>query len=566
MKFFKYLIFAFFLLQFQIIYAAPQKVYYLDGKSYASAQLACNPYFATREQYLKETPTGNKKVYEDSNTVFRCWTWEGWSNNKYGEIKLEEPKFTCPKAGERFIQYFPTGNPVPQTKCVKGPDGNFCKYENKDSASQISNLGSKSAVYLTSVSDQPTSSCNDSFGGSCNSNDPYGGCYTPPNDGCTRGSDGSIYCPPDSPPPKIESGCTGGATYCDRPKGGCGSDYVSGSYNGKAVCVKKSNNTGNNNGSDSSATPPPGGSTATTNNADGSKTTVTSDANGNPVSTTVTGADGSQSTTTINKDGTSTTITKNPDGTSSTSTGTTTTVKNPDGSTTTTINNNNSTTVINNNNNSTTTTTTNPNTGANHSTGGQTIVQQAPTIDMSGVISAINAVAEKITWLKDELSTSINDVSSKIDKTNEKIDQSNTKLDESNQNLRDIKDVLDEIKNKPDGSNGASSPNGSETDLSGIEGKLDGISETLTAIKDWLFEENQDSEPEEAPTREFQQQELNSELYKVTGQCPVSKSFSFKGHTFTLDLSQFCYVLQVMGYIVALAACLHGIAILSENT
>lgn len=563
MKFFKYLIFVFFI-TFSIHSYSATKTYCAvsqnSGFCGSTENIACEKWAKTFASYGK---------HEVINTLCYAETANG-TTIQTTYIRSYDEVFTCPKAGERFIQYFPTGNPVPQTKCVKGPDGKFCKYENRDSASQISNLGSKSAVYLTSVSDQPTSSCNDSFGGSCNANDPYGGCYTPPNDGCTRGSDGSIYCPPDAPPPKIESGCTAGATYCDRPKGGCGSDYVSGSYNGKAVCVKKSNNTGNNNGSDSSATPPPGGSTATTNNADGSKTTVTSDANGNPTSTTVTGADGSQSTTTINKDGTSTTITKNPDGTSSTSTGTTTTVKNPDGSTTTTINNNNSTTVINNNNNSTTTTTTtNPNTGANHSTGGQTIVQQAPTIDMSGVISAINAVAEKITWLKDELSTSINDVSSKIDKTNEKIDQTNTKIDESNQNLRDIKDVLEEIKNKPDGSNGASSPNGSgsETDLSGIEGKLDGISETLTSIKDWLFEDVKESDFEETtPTRELEQKDLNSELYKASGQCPVNKSFSFKGHTFTLDLSNYCYVLQIMGYIIGIAACLHGVAILSENT
>ncbi|EYT12875.1 hypothetical protein J595_03997 [Acinetobacter sp. 1592897] len=54
-------------------------------------------------------------------------------------------------------------------------------------------------------------------------------------------SDGSIYCPPDQPPPPIKSGCQNNATYCDMPPTGCGSGYVSGSYNGKQICVKNSN-------------------------------------------------------------------------------------------------------------------------------------------------------------------------------------------------------------------------------------------------------------------------------------------------------------------------------------
>ncbi|EYT12804.1 hypothetical protein J595_04001 [Acinetobacter sp. 1592897] len=36
----------------------------------------------------------------------------------------------------------------------------------------------------------------------------------------------------------IKSGCQNNATYCDMPPTGCGSGYVSGSYNGKQICVK----------------------------------------------------------------------------------------------------------------------------------------------------------------------------------------------------------------------------------------------------------------------------------------------------------------------------------------
>lgn len=479
MKFFKYLIFLFLSLLPSFTFAVTYKY---DGKLYNSADAVCKAYLGTTQPY-----TCN--IYETSQfTAYFRWTYTSLNQNGTFSVDIVKEQYTCPDAGTPFLKSFPTGNPIPTVQCVNHPDGTSCKYENKDAASKVNNMGSRQQVFLYSVGTQPVSNCTDQFAGSCNSNDPYGGCYTPPNDKCTRGSDGSIYCPDDAPPPKIETGCTGSATYCERPKGGCGSDYVSGSYNGKSVCVKKSGNTGNNNGTGNGNTPtPPGGSTATTNNSDGSKTTVTSDANGNPVSTTVTGADGSSSTTTINKDGTSTTTTKKPDGTSSTTNGTTTTVKNPDGSTTTTTVNNNNTTVINNNNNSTTTTTTNPNAGGgNHTTGGTTVVQQAPPVDMSGVISAINAVSEKISWLKDELSTSINDVSGKLDGTNEKLDQTNTKLDESNNNLKDIKEVLDEIKNKPDGSNPSSSPNGDGPDLSGIEGLLTDIKDGIKNVNDTL--------------------------------------------------------------------------------
>ncbi|MBJ8484818.1 virulence factor TspB C-terminal domain-related protein, partial [Acinetobacter vivianii] len=77
----------------------------------------------------------------------------------------------------------------------------------------------------------------------CDTKDPYGKCYIPPNDNCTRLSDGSITCPPDQPePPKNNDTCNG-ATYCKRPPEGCGEGYVSGSFNGEALCVRSGPNT-----------------------------------------------------------------------------------------------------------------------------------------------------------------------------------------------------------------------------------------------------------------------------------------------------------------------------------
>ncbi|WP_414659907.1 virulence factor TspB C-terminal domain-related protein (plasmid) [Acinetobacter courvalinii] len=72
----------------------------------------------------------------------------------------------------------------------------------------------------------------------CDSKDPYGDCFVPPNDNCMRAKDGSIYCPGNERPPIDDQGCQNGATYCNRPPGGCGSGYVSGSFNGQQICVK----------------------------------------------------------------------------------------------------------------------------------------------------------------------------------------------------------------------------------------------------------------------------------------------------------------------------------------
>src|SRR5690606_6184278 len=90
---------------------------------------------------------------------------------------------------------------------------------------------------FSSVSAIPDPNCQEEFvNPPCDPKDPYGGCYTPPNQECTRQFDGSIVCPEDKEPP-IEKGCNG-ADYCKRPPQGCGEGYVSGTYNGERICIK----------------------------------------------------------------------------------------------------------------------------------------------------------------------------------------------------------------------------------------------------------------------------------------------------------------------------------------
>ncbi|WP_125318739.1 hypothetical protein [Acinetobacter junii] len=135
------------------------------------------------------------------------------------------------------VTYFDYGTPVPIRTCTELEPSKYCVFESKTADPLITNGVQRQMVVLWSKSTTPSSSCTPAYKDVCDKTDPYGGCYTPPNDGCTRQIDGSIVCPPEAQPPTPEPTC-GGATYCVRPPQGCGTGYVSGSFNGQLLCVK----------------------------------------------------------------------------------------------------------------------------------------------------------------------------------------------------------------------------------------------------------------------------------------------------------------------------------------
>ncbi|MBA0156335.1 hypothetical protein H0P55_09995, partial [Acinetobacter indicus] len=131
-------------------------------------------------------------------------------------------------------------------------DGSMCKYvaDRKTLNNEPIINGSITAIF-ESVSKTPDPNCQEELlNPPCDPKDPYGGCYTPPNQECTRQFDGSIVCPEEKEPP-IEKGCNG-ADYCKRPPQGCGEGYVSGTFNGERICIKTkpSNGGGSDGGSD----------------------------------------------------------------------------------------------------------------------------------------------------------------------------------------------------------------------------------------------------------------------------------------------------------------------------
>lgn len=149
----------------------------------------------------------------------------------------------CPQSGYPVPVYFAPNTAIPLRVCKQNSDGTYCVYDAPDKSNPVViTSGEYQNITLRSVSEIPSPSCTPEFSkSSCDPKDPYGGCYQPPDDGCNRMADGSIYCPEGTPPPPIQSGCSNNATYCDMPPTGCGSNYVSGNFNGKQICVRNSN-------------------------------------------------------------------------------------------------------------------------------------------------------------------------------------------------------------------------------------------------------------------------------------------------------------------------------------
>lgn len=416
------------------------------------------------------------------------------NNNFRGSISLVEDLKECFHPDYKIVSQPITS--LKKTICLP-VNGAICKYTGDPTGTPVIN-GSITTTF-SSVSKTPDPTCKEELvNPPCDPKNPYGGCFTPAADGCTRQFNGSIECPAQTSP-SVEKGCNG-ATYCDRPPQGCGDGYVSGSFNGKSLCVKTSPSTGSGSGNEGEG------------DGDGDGT----------------GATGSNTT-----DGTGT----------STSTGT---------------------------NTSTTTNTTTNNTTVNNF-----------KIDFSPVVNAVKQVSADIKNLKNELLTSISELIKKVDTTNTKIDETNSKLDTSNTNLTSIKDsslrqeeLLKSIRDKS--GSGSASGAQTDTDLSGVNSRLDGIKEGIDKkntfdkeLSDWMKEPIKESDyAQDMPTNSLEIADLNTTLYKLTGSCPAPFTFTAPvvNHTFTIDISRFCDVLAIIGILISIAACIHGIAILAENT
>jgi len=296
MRFFKYLVLL--VLSILSISVSAATTYALtDVSSYPKLQTLTS---STKESLCSQTYSvylanyknpystyGSSRVVSDRCTIFQA---DGSGEIAFGfRTIVEETK--CLEAGYPNFHYFASNTPIPTQICKPNSDGTYCIFNYGGETSPKNPLvitqQGRQQIILNSVSSIPSPTCTPHFSKtSCDSNDPYGGCYQPPDDGCNRMADGSLYCPSDVPEPPVSNTCNG-ATYCDRPPQGCGKGYVSGSFNGKQICIKTSPSTGNpptndgdsgntGEGTGTSTTTGTETTTTTTTNSDGSTSTSTS--------------------------------------------------------------------------------------------------------------------------------------------------------------------------------------------------------------------------------------------------------------------------------------------------
>lgn len=242
MRFFKYLVALF--VSIISINAYAETVYTIgynapgwnNDNKYSSASSACNSLISHLNSLYPESGYTVFKV-EETRCTFRTKSGESYAT--IGKKEVEN----CPAIDYPMYVFFDAGTAVPQQRCKALSAGKFCKFVNKGNPIILNHQNNRQSVVLYNASTTPTTSCNELDDGQCDKSNPYGSCYQPPDDGCTRQKDGSIICPDETPPPQPDQGCDKGATYCKRPPQGCGEGYVTGSFNGEQLCVKKGPNT-----------------------------------------------------------------------------------------------------------------------------------------------------------------------------------------------------------------------------------------------------------------------------------------------------------------------------------
>ncbi|WP_171494094.1 virulence factor TspB C-terminal domain-related protein [Acinetobacter ursingii] len=511
MRFFKYLIFVLFSFLSSNVLAAIQYTIFGSFAS-SSPEQTCQLYLASRSS---EKPVFVKATQD--NCYFSLTNSNGnLSTGFSAPIRYSNaPDLKCPDAGYPINVIQAANQPIEQIRCVPlaGTD-KFCVAKKNNFPILNSASGENMISYvMENTSKTPVSNCTPLKEGQCNNKDPYGGCFKVPDDGCTRTQNGSIICP-NNDTPNVQNNCTG--TYCERPPTGCPSGYVSGSFNGKALCVKSSpsNGTGNGNGSGSG-------------DGDGS-------GNGN-------GSGSGDGDGSGNGNGSGSGSGSNTSTSSSTSTSTSTSTSSNGSGGSTTVN------VTNNNTNNTTV-----------------------NVDVSGVISAINNMKSTLADFLNDVNKSVKEVTSTLNTTNQKIDTTNQKLDTTNnilrqinQNGKDTNNKLDQLINKQGGEN-----NGNGTDLTATNQKIDELNKTakeskglLQDIKDWLtepFTPPSDDSKLSSENLEIDQNVTENNYVSWGSSCPpdanVPINLMGQSSTLTLSWQPICQLLATIRWAIIAAA------------
>jgi archaellum component FlaC len=463
---------------------------------------------------------------------YLCRTKSGGNSDQWSLSTINKD-VQCPPKNTMNVHWMSKSTTsIPLRMCVEG-----CTYEGSGLVTETQNY-KNTILFATGDTQNCTNLNSDSPPPKCDTKDPYGECYVPPNDDCVRLKDGSITCPKNNPPPTPKDPCNG-ETYCKKPPTGCGSGYVSGSFNGQELCVKSG-----------PSTPPVKPNDP--NDPENPNKCATSycpkpDDNKDCPS-------GYYQTT---HNGESICVKNNP------------TPNNPNPN-----DPNNSAGGDNGSGSS------EPSTGDGSGTGGTGKIDLKPVIDAikalkDALLSALDSISKKMTSLIDGQKKT-NETLEKSDKHLENIEKSSQAasdvLGESNEHLKKIEEAtqatsealgqtnskLDSIKDSIDGSykckNESYNPN-------------DKFSQKYRDCTEEDIKNGLGEQPE-MPFKELELGQINTSLFKVTGQCPAPYQLYLPvvNHTFPIDISKLCDVLSIIGLFIALAAMIHGISILVENS
>lgn len=430
--------------------------------------------------------------------------------------------YICPPIDYPAYYYFDAGSPIPIQECYATGD-KFCVFKAKPNSIILNHANNRQSTVLYNTSPTPVASCTPLKSGQCDKKDPYGGCYQPPDDGCTRLADGSISCPDNTSPPNINNTCSG-QTYCNRPPQGCGTGYVSGSFNGQAICIKSSPSTGTGTG---------------TGTGEGSGTGSGTGVNTGTGSTNISNSSSSSSTS----------------NTTTTSTGGTGEGGSTGGSTATT-----------------TTTMTIDFTPVVRAI---SALSDKMTWVKSEIVNSVSRVEDKLTQTNSKLDTAnskLDSVKSSVDQTTASVNANGDKVKsavdantaatnavknavDANTNSTNgkLNDVINAINNKPVGGGGGS------TDMQPTNNLLTDIKNFLTGPTDTS------SLQAKLPTQEVSNQTLDTGYFRSTPSCPPDVSLVLPAlGSYTFSYAKFCDALQIAGYLIMIAAYMFAALIVSK--
>lgn len=549
MKFFKYLIFLFLLISFQV-----KADWYVGdlGQSFGifpTSDAACK---ANRDRFS----TSFTYQVEGNN----CKLFSGGS--LYGQYLLVEIEKTC-KAGTSSVY---SGSVTIQNwkdndEWLNLNDAMLAKFNG-------TTVCANSCVHKFDF-------LGDSTGDATNGPVSFKGKYISTDTKCTSPTEGPVDTLNGTKTP-TNDGCKNSEAYCDKPPTGCPAGYTSGSFNGKQICVKNNPDPTKPNPNDPNNNPNDGGGKFDDSRIiaaiNDSKTAITNSINNavNSINSSISTINQSITAVANAVNGTTNAVNNNTNAVNA--------VKSSVDGLHNTINA--VTTAVNNNTNAVTSAV-NANTSATNAVKASVDALNSTVSAVTGAVdnntNAVNANGDKVAnAVKDNITATnavrdaVSNLNSSINAVADSVNANGDKVSNSvNANGKNTVDAINSNgKNTVDAVNAgteATKENGKK-----LDGINDGIKEGnghLKDIKDYL-KEGKDSEfPENGDTKvdikTIDAGKFSETIFASSAQCPANKTLSMnflgrRGFSYTFDFSEWCYYLGLLGNLILICAYIYA--------